>query len=165
MLHGSVLVESEHGRSTLNRRDFVEVPPAGARVTNIGNATAEVGHVKGHWAQVIRQEICLFRPDRPCDYHYHDGDEYWMVFRGHFTLNYDGRDYAMRPGRMLAAGMGFEHGSTAPEEHFEAIVMAMGLEGQKRDGHLIREMHGEPVKNRDVPEAAMRAHLIELQPA
>ena len=165
VLHGSVLVESEHGRCTLNRRDFVEVPPSGARVTNIGNATAEVGHVKGHWTQVIRQEICLFRPDRACDYHYHDGDEYWMVFRGHFTLNYDGREYAMRPGRMLAAGMGFEHGSTAPEEHFEAIVMAMGLEGQKRDGHLIREMHGEPVKNRDVPEAAMRAHLIELQPA
>jgi mannose-6-phosphate isomerase-like protein (cupin superfamily) len=80
-----------------------------------------------------------------------------MVFRGHFTLNYDGKKYDMRPGLMMAAGMGFEHGSVNPEEHFEAVVMAMGLEGQKRDGHLNREMHGEPVKNRDVPESATQA--------
>jgi hypothetical protein len=88
-----------------------------------------------------------------------------MVFRGHFTLNYDDNKYAMRPGLMLAAGMGFEHGSLAPEEHFEAIVMAMGLQGQKRDGHLNREMHGDPVKQREVPESLMQAHQVHLQPA
>jgi quercetin dioxygenase-like cupin family protein len=159
--HGEVLVECEFGRFTLNRRDWVELPSSGARLSNIGNATAEVAHVKGHWQQVIRQEICLFRPDHVCDYHYHDGDEYWMVFRGHFTLNYDAREYAMKPGLMLAAGTGWEHGSTAPEEHFEAIVMAMGLSGQKRDGHLAREMHGEPVKMREVPEALMQAHQLQ----
>jgi hypothetical protein len=58
---------------------------------------------------------------------------------------------------MLAAGMGFEHGSLAPEEHFEAVVMATQLEGSKRDGHLLRDMHGEPLKNREVPDSAMRA--------
>ena len=165
VIHGEVLVESENGRHTLKRRDFVEIPQSGARVSNIGNSSAELGHVKGRWTQVIRQEICLFRSDHPCDYHYHDGDEYWMVFRGHFTLNYDGNKYAMRPGLMLAAGMGFEHGSLAPEEHFEAIVMAMGLQGQKRDGHLNREMHGDPVKQREVPESLMQAHQVHLQPA
>jgi hypothetical protein len=58
---------------------------------------------------------------------------------------------------MLAAGMGFEHGAVAPEEHFEAVVIATQLEGQKRDGHLVRDMHGDPVKNRAVPESAMQA--------
>jgi mannose-6-phosphate isomerase-like protein (cupin superfamily) len=157
VLHGEVSVESELGRFTLKRRDFVEIPQSGARVTNIGTSSAELARIAGHWTQVIRNEICLFRPDKPCDYHFHDGDEYWMVFRGHFTLNYDGKKYDMRPGLMMAAGMGFEHGSVNPEEHFEAVVMAMGLEGQQRDGHLNREMHGEPVKNRDVPESATQA--------
>jgi mannose-6-phosphate isomerase-like protein (cupin superfamily) len=157
VLHGEVTVECEFGRFTLKRRDFVEIPRSGARVTNAGNSSAELARIAGHWQQVIRNEICLFRPDRPCDYHYHDSDEYWMVFRGHFTLNYDGNEYDLRPGLMLAAGMGFEHGSVAPEEHFEAVVLATQLEGQKRDGHLVRDLHGEPVKNRKVPAAAMQA--------
>jgi mannose-6-phosphate isomerase-like protein (cupin superfamily) len=159
VLHGEVTVECEFGRFTLKRRDFVEIPQSGARVTNAGNSSAELARIAGHWQQVIRNEICLFRPDRPCDYHYHDSDEYWMVFRGHFTLNYDGNEYALRPGLMLAAGMGFEHGSVAPEEHFEAVVIATQLEGQLRDGHLVRDMHGDPVKSRDVPASAMQAHL------
>ncbi len=159
VLHGEVQVESELGRFTLKRRDFVEIPQSGAKVTNIGTSSAELARIAGHWTQVIRSEICLFRPDRPCDYHYHDGDEYWMVFRGHFTLNYDGREYNLRPGLLMAAGMGYEHGATDPEEHFEAVVMAMGLEGEKRDGHLNREMHGVPVKNREVPQSAEQAFL------
>jgi mannose-6-phosphate isomerase-like protein (cupin superfamily) len=157
VLHGEVTVECEFGRFTLKRRDFLEIPPTGAKVTNAGNSSAELARVAGHWQQVIRNEICLFRPDRPCDYHYHDSDEYWMVFRGHFTLNYDGNEYELRPGLMLAAGMGFEHGAVAPEEHFEAVVIATQLEGQKRDGHLVRDLHGDAVKNRAVPDSAMQA--------
>ncbi|MBV9579086.1 MAG: hypothetical protein JO057_10895 [Chloroflexi bacterium] len=156
VLDGEVCVECEFGRFTLKRRDFVEIPQSGAKVTNLGNSTAELARVAGHWQTVIRNEICLFRPDRPCDYHYHDSDEYWIVFRGHFTLNYDGADYELRPGLLFAAGMGFEHGSLAPEEHFEAVVIATQLEGQQRDGHLLRDMHGAPVKNRDVPDSAMQ---------
>src|SRR5262249_1748356 len=133
-------------------------PHSGARVTNVSTSTAELARIAGHWSTVIRNEICLFRPDRPCDYHYHDGDEYWMVFRGHFTLNYDGQEYEMSPGLMLAAGMGFEHGAIASDERFEAVVMAMGLEGQLRDGHLVRALHGAPEKRRLVPEEAMLAH-------
>jgi mannose-6-phosphate isomerase-like protein (cupin superfamily) len=157
VLHGEVTVECEFGRFTLKRRDFVEIPQSGAKVTNAGNSTAELARIAGHWQQVIRNEICLFRPDRPCDYHYHDSDEYWMVFRGHFTLNYDGKEYELRPGLLLAAGMGFEHGAVAPEEHFEAVVIATQLEGQQRDGHLVRDLHGDPVKHREVPESAMQA--------
>ncbi|MBV9579705.1 MAG: hypothetical protein JO057_14040 [Chloroflexi bacterium] len=156
VLHGEVCVESELGRFTLKRRDFVELPPSGARVTNAGTASAELARIAGHWQQVIRNEICLFRPDRPCEYHYHDSDEYWMVFRGHFTLNYDGAEYDLRPGLMLAAGMGFEHGALAPQEHFEAVVIATQLEGQRRDGHLVRAMHGPPEKHRAVPAAALQ---------
>ena len=162
VIDGEVQVECEIGRVHLTRRDFIEIPQSGARVTNVGTSTAEIARITGHWSEVIRNEICLFRPDRPCDYHYHDGDEYWMVFRGHFTLNYNGQEYRMQPGMMLAAGMGYEHGSLNPEEHFEAVVMAMGLEGQLRDGHLLREMHGAPVKNREVPAEYFQAHRTDI---
>jgi hypothetical protein len=96
-----------------------------------------------------------FHPDKPCDYHYHDSDEYWFVFRGHFTLQYDDRYYPMRPGSMLAAGMGYEHGVLDPEEQFEGVGFATQLEGALRDGHLLRDIHGDPVRNREIPEATL----------
>lgn len=153
VISGSVQVESEHGRFTLNKRDFYEIPPAGATVSGAATTMTEVGRVMGHWDHAIRSEICLFEPGSPCDYHYHDGDEYWIVFKGHFTLDYHGIKVPMRPGLMMAAGMGYEHGAENPEEQFQALVMAMPLEGQKRDGHLNREMHGDPTPGREVPQS------------
>src|SRR5262249_10176823 len=73
VLDGEVQVEYECGRVHLMRRDFLDVPASGAKVFNVGTSTAELARVAGHWGQVIRNEICLFRPDRPCEYHYHDG--------------------------------------------------------------------------------------------
>jgi mannose-6-phosphate isomerase-like protein (cupin superfamily) len=151
VLGGSVQVECESGRFTLQKRDYFEIPESGAKITNNGPVIAEVGRVEGHWDHTIRGEICLFQPETPCDYHYHDGDEYWVVFRGHFTLDYNGIKVPMKPGMMMAAGKGFEHGSLNPEEQFQAMVLAMPLEGELRDGHLNQEMHGAPTPGREVP--------------
>jgi mannose-6-phosphate isomerase-like protein (cupin superfamily) len=148
---GEVRVESPAGRVTLQRRDWFDIPAGGALVSNVSFASAELVAFSGTWTEDLRTEICSFSDEYPCEYHYHDSDEYWFVYRGHFTLDYDERKYSMRPGLMLAAGMGWEHGSTAPEEHFEAVVFATRLEGAGRDGHLLREFHGAPVKARDVP--------------
>lgn len=153
VISGEVQVESEHGRFRLHKRDYYDLPASGARLSNIGTSVAELGRVQGHWDKTIRSEICFFQPENPCDYHYHDGDEYWAVFRGHFTLDYNGLKVPMRPGMLLAAGMGYEHGATAPEEAFSALVLAMPLEGRQRDGHLNRANDGTPTPNRDVPES------------
>jgi mannose-6-phosphate isomerase-like protein (cupin superfamily) len=155
VLVGEAHVETAYGRVTLRRRDWLDIPPSGATIRNISASTVELVRIAGNWQQAIRTEIFQFRPEKPCDYHFHDGDEYWFVFRGNFTLNYDDREYPMGPGMMLAAGMGYEHGSLNPEQHFEGVGFATQLEGQGRDGHLLRELHGAPVKNRDVPESAM----------
>jgi len=46
------------------------------------------------------------------------------------------------------------------------VVPATCQKDQRRDGHLIREMHGAPVKNRVVPEDALRPHRkAALRPA
>lgn len=149
---GEVAVENRTGRYTLQRRDWMDLPEEGITVYNNTQTHAELVRVAGHWADTVRMEICLFDSEYACDYHFHDSDEYWIVFRGHFTLNYHNRKFRMRPGSMLAAGMGFEHGAIQPEEQFQAVVMATQLEGEMRDGHLLRGPHGDPLPNREVPD-------------
>lgn len=162
VLSGTLQAECAFGRFTLERRDWLDIPQTGVTLTNIGTTQAEIGRIAGHWQDVIRTEICLFRDENPCDYHYHDGDEYWFVFRGHFTLDYAGRKYAVKPGMVMAAGMGYEHGALEPGEQFQAIVFATQLEGAKRNGHLNRETHGAPVPGREVPESVFdNEYLLE----
>lgn len=159
VVSGQVQVESEHGRFTLHKRDYYDVPASGATVMNSGQSMAELVRVKGHWDHTVRNEICMFRPGNACDYHYHDGDEYWVIFRGHFTLDYNGMRIPVGPGDLLAAGKGIPHGALAPEEAMNAIVMAMPLEDGERDGHLNHKNQGEPAIGRDVPET----HWEELR--
>jgi quercetin dioxygenase-like cupin family protein len=153
VISGEVKVESEHGRVTLHKRDFYDLPQSGATISNTGSSMAELARIQGHWSHTIRSEICMFEPGRPCDYHYHDGDEYWAVFRGNFNIDYEGGKYRTRPGDLLAFGKGYEHGLLDPEETMQAIVLAMPLEDRKRDGHLSRERHGDPVHGREVPDS------------
>lgn len=155
VLNGQAVFESEHGRVTLNKMQWVDVPASGGIIRNNLNpgpeghrGATEVARIAGHWSQAIRTAIFNFGPSRPCDYHYHDGDEYWFVFRGHFTLKYRGEDVEFKPGMILAAGMGEEHGVVDPPEVFEGIGFATQLEGECRDGHLWRTHHGDPVPTR-----------------
>ena len=133
----------------------IDVPESGGIIRNNLNpgpeghrGQTEIARISGHWSEVLRTAIFTFGPGRPCDYHYHDGDEYWFVFRGHFTLKYQGEDVPFRPGMILAAGMGEEHGVVDPDETFEGIGFATQLEGEGRDGHLWRNVHGDPVPTR-----------------
>lgn len=152
VVSGQVEVVSECGRVTLHKRDYFDIPASGATITNSGQSMVELVRVMGHWDHTVRNEICMFRPGNPCDYHYHDGDEYWVVFRGHFTIDYNGMRIPMKPGELLAAGKGIPHGTLDPEEAMNAIVMAMPLEDAKRDGHLNHKNNGEPTIGREVPE-------------
>jgi mannose-6-phosphate isomerase-like protein (cupin superfamily) len=153
VLSGEVQVTSEHGRFTLNRRDYYDIPAGGAKLVNAGESMAELARIQGHWDHTVRQEICMFDAANPCDVHYHDGDEFWIVFRGHFNIDYAGLKVPTRPGELLAFGKGYEHGIEELDEAMQAVVMAMPLEDRKRDGHLNREVHGEPVPGREIPES------------
>lgn len=152
VLSGDAVFESVDARVTLKRMQWIDVPPSGALVRSAMipgpegiRPQVEVARIAGHWSEAIRTAIFKFGPGRPCDYHYHDGDEYWFVFRGHFTLTFRGEDHEMRPGAMLAAGFGEEHGVVDPPETLEGVGFATQLEGQKRDGHLWQAVHGIPV--------------------
>lgn len=155
VVSGEAFVETENARATLKKMQWIDVPPSGAVVRNALSAgpeghrgQVEIVRIAGRWKEAIRTAIFTFGPGRPCDYHYHDGDEYWFVFRGRFTLRYRGEDHEVRPGAVLAAGMGEEHGVVDPEETFEGVGFATQLEGRGRDGHLWRAVHGDPVETR-----------------
>jgi quercetin dioxygenase-like cupin family protein len=157
VLSGEAVVETLDARVTLKRMQWMDIPPGGAVIRNAMiagpegfRAQTEVARIAGHWKEAIRTAIFKFGPGRPCDYHYHDGDEYWFVFRGHFTLHFMGQDYQMRPGAVLAAGFGEEHGVLNPPETLEGVGFATQLEGQQRDGHLWRGQHGipDPIRQR-----------------
>jgi len=151
VLSGEVTFESESSRVTLKRAQWIDVPPSGGLVRTAmipgpegHRPQVEVARIAGHWSEALRTAIFRFGPGRPCDFHYHDGDEYWFVFRGRLTLRLEDEDYEMGPGSVLAAGYGEEHGVLDPQETFEGVGFATALEGQKRDGHLWRAVHGVP---------------------
>lgn len=153
VIGGTVQVESEHGRFSLQKRDYVDVPESGLTLTSSSAGAPEIAWIKGDWERTIRTEVFFAQPGMPCDYHYHDGNEYWVIFRGNFTLDFAGRRIPVGPGTLMAGGMGLEHGALDPEQPLSAIVMAMPLEGRGRDGHLNREMHGDPVVGREIPDS------------
>ena len=151
VISGEAAFESESSRVTLKRGQWIDVPQSGALVRSAlvpgpegHRPQVEVARIAGHWSEAIRTSIFRFGPGRPCDYHYHDGDEYWFLFRGRLTMHLEGVDHEMRPGSLLAAGAGEEHGVLDPDEVFEGVGFATQLEGLGRDGHLWRAVHGTP---------------------
>lgn len=152
VVSGTAQVVTDNGYVTLEKMQWMDVPESGLIIRNgLGAAgpgghrgAVEVAHVMGHWKEALRISMFHFGPDRPCDYHFHDCDEYWFVFRGHMNIHLDGKDYPAGPGSILAAEMGVEHGILQLSETVEGVGFATQLEGQKRPGHLWRSDHGTP---------------------
>jgi mannose-6-phosphate isomerase-like protein (cupin superfamily) len=77
------------------------------------------------------------------DRHYHDCDEYWIVFAGSGLAVSEGRFYQLNPGDCLATGMGHHHDFLNVREPVRAVYFETTLEGQKRLGHLWNHTHGQ----------------------
>ena len=77
------------------------------------------------------------------DNHYHDCDEYWIVFEGRGLAVSEGKRYEVGPGDCVATGMGFHHDLPRVCEPLRGVYFETTLEGQKRLGHLWNHTHGE----------------------
>jgi quercetin dioxygenase-like cupin family protein len=148
-LAGEVTVEWDGGRVTLQRKDWLDISGREATVTTSRTTamtgTSELLWFAGHWPETTYISLFHFTPDHPCELHYHDNDEYWFCFRGHFEGVYDGQPVSLRPGDVLATGQGIEHGMPHIEEVVEGVGFTPALRGQRRFGHLHRDEHGDPV--------------------
>jgi mannose-6-phosphate isomerase-like protein (cupin superfamily) len=76
------------------------------------------------------------------DSHYHDCDEYWILFKGCGVAVSEGQHYAVGPGDCIVTGMGHHHDFPQVSEPVEAVYFETTLQGEKRRGHLWEHTHG-----------------------
>jgi len=83
------------------------------------------------------------------DNHYHDCDEYWIVYEGSGLVVSEGRAYLVGPGDCLATGIGHHHDFPQVSIPVTAVYFETTLEGDRRLGHLWNHTHGAAVPDRD----------------
>lgn len=76
------------------------------------------------------------------DNHYHDCDEYWILFQGRGIAASEGKLYEVGPGDCVATGTGHHHDFPRVFEPVKAVFFETTMEGQKRRGHLWDHTHG-----------------------
>ena len=73
------------------------------------------------------------------DLHFHDADEYWLVFSGRARVLSEGQEFEIGTGDILCTRMGEEHDVLEVlEEPFKSFYIEDELRGQRRPGHLHR---------------------------
>ncbi len=83
------------------------------------------------------------------DCHYHDFDEYWILFEGAGVAVSEGKHYPVGPGDCVATGRGFHHDFPRVYEPVRAVYFETTMEGEKRRGHLWNHTHGPARPQRD----------------
>ena len=76
------------------------------------------------------------------DNHYHDCDEYWIIFEGRGEVVSEGRHFQVAVGDCLATGMGHHHDLPHALEPVRGVYFETTMEGQKRADHLWTHTHG-----------------------
>lgn len=88
------------------------------------------------------------------DCHYHDCDEYWLIFKGRGKVMSEGREYYVRPGDIVCTKAGDEHDVLEVYEDLEAFWFEDATAEGGRVGHLHRseeKAKGHAVAAGDVP--------------
>jgi len=79
------------------------------------------------------------------DRHYHDCDEYYVIYEGSGTMAIGDRLLPFKAGDCIAIGMGWHHDMPQVKQTVKAVYMETTLAGQKRTGHLWNHTHGPAV--------------------
>src|SRR5688572_7352909 len=99
--------------------------------------SAIYGANKPDWADLTAAGI--FRVPRDggrFDRHYHDYDEYWLIFRGRARVMSEEREYDVGPGSIVCTEAGQEHDILAVSEDLEAFFVETALPPGGTPGHL-----------------------------
>lgn len=83
------------------------------------------------------------------DCHYHDCDEYWLVFRGKAKVRSEGHEYYVQRGDIVCTRAGDEHDVLEVYEDLEAFWFEGETPSDGRVGHLHRD--AEKAKGHAVP--------------
>lgn len=111
------------------------------------------------WSSVISAGIFRVPREGRFDRHYHDCDEYWLVFKGRAKILTEGQEFVVGPGDIVCTRAGDEHDVLEVYEDLEAFWFEDALMGQGRVGHLHRSPDlapGHVVPGADLPAELAR---------
>jgi mannose-6-phosphate isomerase-like protein (cupin superfamily) len=89
------------------------------------------------------------------DCHYHDCDEYWLIYRGKAKVMTEGRYFYVKPGDIVCTKAGDEHDFSEVYETIEAFFFEDATPDGVRKGHLHKDetkVKGHPVPHKPIPE-------------
>jgi mannose-6-phosphate isomerase-like protein (cupin superfamily) len=101
------------------------------------------------WSDVTSAGIFRVEPDGRFDRHFHDCDEYWLVFAGRARVLVGRREHDVEPGDIVCTPTGTEHDVVGVYETLEAFW----FEGRTPEGGRIGHLHRTPedARGHDVP--------------
>lgn len=101
------------------------------------------------WSDVTSAGIFRVEPNGRFDLHYHDCDEYWLVFSGRARVLVGSETYPVELGDIVCTPAGTEHDVVGVEETLEAFWFEARTPPGGRIGHLHRTP--EDARGHDVP--------------
>src|SRR5438552_1374506 len=107
------------------------------------------------WCQVTSAGV--FRVPREggrFDCHYHDFNEYWLIFQGRAKIRSEGQDYYVRAGDIVCTRAGDEHDVLEVYEDLAAFWFEDATPDGGRIGHLHKTpdlARGHPVPHQPLP--------------
>jgi mannose-6-phosphate isomerase-like protein (cupin superfamily) len=101
------------------------------------------------WSNVTSAGIFRIEPNGRFDRHYHDCDEYWLIFEGRALVGVGSGTYTVEAGDIVCTEIGVEHDIVAVAEPLGAFW----FEGRTQPGGRIGHLHRTPedAAGHDVP--------------
>jgi mannose-6-phosphate isomerase-like protein (cupin superfamily) len=101
------------------------------------------------WSDVTSAGVFRVEPNGRFDRHYHDCDEYWLIFEGRALVSVGDRTYNAEAGDIVCTETGVEHDIVAVAEP----LAAFWFEGRTPPGGRIGHLHRKPedAAGHDVP--------------
>jgi mannose-6-phosphate isomerase-like protein (cupin superfamily) len=141
----------------MKRENFFEIEDPGKVIKVKAEDNSTIIHVGGHWSEEtgscgVFQMNNSNNPKNigdPVDYerttdfdnHFHDCDEYWIIFKGIGLAVSEGKKYELKTGYVLATKMGNHHDLPNVYEEIHGVWFETSLKGKKRSGHLWSHTH------------------------
>jgi mannose-6-phosphate isomerase-like protein (cupin superfamily) len=101
------------------------------------------------WSDVTSAGIFRVEPNGRFDLHYHDCDEYWLIFAGRARVTVGPGTYEVGPGDIVCTPTGTEHDVTGVYETLQGFWFEAATPAGGRVGHLHRTP--EDAEGHDVP--------------